>query len=94
MIKQNFGNLLKKRLEFTNTGKKNDIKDRWEKMVKKIDEASDIARIALVGKYTNLGDSYLSVISALKHACIETDQLLQLEMINSSNLEETTKRER
>ena len=94
MIKQNFGNLLKKRLEFPDSIKKNSVKKRWEEMVNKIDEASDTAKIALVGKYTNLGDSYLSVISALKHACIETDQLLELKMINSSNLEESTKIER
>ena len=91
MLNQNFGVLLKDRLKLSHTGRKNDVKARWEEMVSRIDQASDIARVALVGKYTNLGDSYLSVISALKHACIATDQLLHLEMINSSNLEKETK---
>ena len=94
MLKQNFGSLLKKRLEIPNSSKRNHVKANWEEIVKKIDKSSDTAKIALVGKYTNLGDSYLSVFSALKHACIATDQILQLEMINSSNLEEAVKYEK
>ncbi len=39
----------------------------WEGLVKRVDEASDAVRIALVGKYTKLEDAYLSVIEALGH---------------------------
>ena len=60
----------------------------WEEMVSRIDCATDDVSIALIGKYTNQQDSYLSVISALKHSCIATDQKLKLVMIESSDLEE------
>ena len=60
----------------------------WEEMVSRIDSATDDVSIALIGKYTNQQDSYLSVISALKHSCIATDQKLKLVMIESSDLEE------
>ena len=42
----------------------------WERMARRIDTfpASSSVRIALVGKYTDLSDSYLSVIKSLKHA--------------------------
>ena len=65
--------------------------DNWCEMVATIDNASEEAVIALVGKYTNQQDSYLSVISSLKHACIGTNQRLRLVMVESSSLEETMK---
>jgi CTP synthase len=63
----------------------------WERMTARIDATKDEAVIALVGKYTINKDAYLSVIFALRHACMGTDQKLRLEMIESSHLEEHTK---
>ncbi len=39
----------------------------WQALVDRIDSASDSVRIAIVGKYVNLRDAYLSVIEALRH---------------------------
>ena len=39
-----------------------------------------------VGKYTSQSDSYLSVISALRHGCIATDQRLKLVMVRAYDL--------
>jgi CTP synthase len=39
----------------------------WTALVERIDAATDPVRIAIVGKYVNLRDAYLSVIEALKH---------------------------
>src|SRR4051812_34563608 len=44
-----------------------DLSD-WEAMARRRDEASDVVRIAMAGKYTQLEDAYLSVIEALEHA--------------------------
>ena len=44
-----------------------DLSD-WEALVERIDAATTPVRIALVGKYTQLADAYLSVIEALNHA--------------------------
>jgi CTP synthase len=40
----------------------------WESLVKRGDEARDVVRIGIVGKYTQLEDAYLSVIEALNHS--------------------------
>eukprot|EP01038_Epipyxis_sp_PR26KG_P012146 gene12146-16263_t len=63
------------------------FKKSWEELAYRIDRAADVATVALVGKYTNQFDSYHSVVSALKHACIATDQKLNLVMVESSYLE-------
>ncbi len=39
----------------------------WESIVKRYEEATDVVKIGLVGKYTKLEDAYLSVIEALGH---------------------------
>ncbi len=40
----------------------------WEGLVKKIKETKDKIKIAIVGKYVQLPDAYLSVVESLKHA--------------------------
>jgi CTP synthase len=39
----------------------------WQSLVRRIETATDPVSIAVVGKYVNLPDAYLSVIEALKH---------------------------
>ncbi len=39
----------------------------WQGLVERIDAATDPVTIAIVGKYVNLRDAYLSVIEALRH---------------------------
>jgi CTP synthase len=39
----------------------------WNGLVERIDNATDPVQIAIVGKYVNLRDAYLSVIEALRH---------------------------
>jgi CTP synthase len=43
--------------------------------------------IALVGKYTNLQDSYISVIKSLEHASLRCNRKLELHWVDSSDLE-------
>ena len=45
-------------------------------------------KIALVGKYTQLEDSYISVIKALKHAALTCRLRLKLDCIGAEDLEE------
>jgi CTP synthase len=60
---------------------------KWTTMAKSVDVANDTVTIALIGKYTGLQDSYLSVIKALWHACMECNVRLNLEWIEASLLE-------
>jgi CTP synthase len=41
---------------------------QWEQMVRRAEGMRESARIALVGKYVRVADSYLSVVEALGHA--------------------------
>jgi len=46
--------------------------------------------IALVGKYTNLHDSYLSVIKSLEHSAMACARKLDLRWVDASHLEKPT----
>jgi CTP synthase len=51
-------------------------------------------KIAMVGKYTGLSDSYLSVLKALQHASIACSRKLVPEWVAATDLEERAKIER
>ncbi|URE09036.1 CTP synthase, partial [Musa troglodytarum] len=53
----------------------------------------DMVRIAMVGKYTSLSDSYISVLKALSHASIACQKKLVVDWVPSSDLEDSTKAE-
>lgn len=50
----------------------------------------DSVSIALVGKYTNLEDAYISVGKSLEHAAMYCKKRLNLVWVDSSNLEDAT----
>ena len=68
--------------------------EKWEELVKKIKKANNkTVNIAIVGKYTKLEDSYLSVIESVKHAGYENEvktivELVDSEKINKENVKE------
>ena len=63
-----------------------DLKD-WEQLVHKLRNPGPSVKVALVGKYVQLNDAYLSVVEALRHACISHDASLDLHWINAENIE-------
>lgn len=60
---------------------------RWEKIVHAIREPAHDVRIAVVGKYTALLDSYKSLAEALLHGGIANDTKVQMVWIDSEELE-------
>ena len=58
----------------------------WQNMIERIRHQSKTCRIALVGKYTQLHDAYLSVAEALRHAGYALDTRVEIEWIDSENL--------
>uniref|UniRef100_A0A7S2RDI6 CTP synthase n=1 Tax=Rhizochromulina marina TaxID=1034831 RepID=A0A7S2RDI6_9STRA len=62
--------------------------EKWSTMAHAIDAFEVEVTIALVGKYTGLQDSYLSVIKALKHAACEVNRKIVIKWIESSDLED------
>lgn len=62
----------------------------WNKMLKRIDNRSGNAKIALVGKYVKLHDAYLSVAEALNHAGFETGTNVEIKWVDSEIVTEYT----
>jgi len=58
----------------------------WIKLADSVDEPESECVIAVVGKYVDQGDAYLSVVKALTHAAIATKQRLRLQWIEASSL--------
>ena len=63
--------------------------DDWKAMADKVDRLEEEVRIAMVGKYTGLSDSYLSVIKALQHSAFAVDRKLSIDWIESTDLDPT-----
>ena len=61
---------------------------RWAEMVAKLRNPGPSVKVALVGKYVQLNDAYLSVVEALRHACIELGAGLDLHWICAEQIEE------
>ncbi|MBK8025974.1 MAG: CTP synthase [Chloroflexi bacterium] len=59
----------------------------WRQMVSRMRAVSKPIRIGVVGKYVELHDAYMSVKEALLHAAAHCDRKLEIEWINSSDLE-------
>ena len=65
----------------------------WIKMAETVDNLDEVVKIAMVGKYTGLSDSYLSVIKALQHSSFEVNRKLQINWIEAENLDEKVKQD-
>lgn len=55
----------------------------WKKLVEKVNNLSKTTNIALVGKYVELQDAYLSVVEALKHAGFVFDTDIKINWVNA-----------
>lgn len=62
--------------------------EAWSRWVKSIKDADGIVKIALVGKYVELHDAYLSVASALKHAAYYCGKKVKIGWIKSPDITE------
>ena len=67
--------------------RKPDLSD-WEAMVESLRNPNKTVKIAIVGKYTQLHDAYLSVVEALKHGGISCRAKVELEWVDSEELTE------
>jgi len=67
--------------------------DEWEKFIKKIKSTKKKLSIALVGKYNENIDAYISVVEAIKSACYHNNVDLNLVWVSSIKLEKKDKAE-
>ena len=87
--KQNFGNKILRKLSLEE--KKSHLEE-WEDFVKKLKFSAMKVKIAIVGKYFDIGDfelsdSYLSVIEAIRHAAANNEVRAEISWINSKDFE-------
>jgi CTP synthase len=68
-------------------GKRTPDLGAWDEMARQLESFDKTVKIALIGKYTGLQDSYLSVIKALKHASIACRHLLDIVWVEATMLE-------
>ena len=66
-----------------------DLSD-WMNMLSRIDARKNRLKIALVGKYVKLHDAYLSVAEALHHAGYETGHFVDIDWVDSEELNDAT----
>lgn len=83
--KQNFDAIVLKKLNL----KLNKCNlSEWSSIVEKLcDDTLPEATIAIVGKYTEVADAYISVTEALKHAGIVNDVRLNVKLVQAENIE-------
>ena len=62
----------------------------WLEMLERIESRNKEVKIALVGKYVQLHDAYLSVAEALYHAGYENSSFVNIEWVNSELVTEYT----
>lgn len=58
----------------------------WEEMVEKQKNIVDSVTIAIVGKYVELHDAYISIVEALKHGGIANNTNIKIKWVNSEDI--------
>ena len=66
-----------------------DLKE-WKAFVEKEKNLKKEVEIALVGKYVDLHDAYISVVESLRHAGIFHDALVKIRWVNAENVNDET----
>ncbi|MCX8129087.1 MAG: CTP synthase [Clostridia bacterium] len=60
----------------------------WQDMVEKQKNLAEVVTIALVGKYVELHDAYLSIVESLKHGGIANNADVRIKWVNSEHISE------
>ncbi|MHC1786489.1 MAG: CTP synthase [Christensenellales bacterium] len=63
--------------------------EAWQRLVQADKACLDSVRIALVGKYVELPDAYMSVVEALKHAGIAAGRRVQIQWVKAEELSDS-----
>lgn len=84
-----FGDLVAKRLYLYDSKTTTPEMADWQRMVDVVRKPSKTVEVALVGKYTELRDAYMSVAEAVQHGGIENDAHVQIRWVESEDLDDT-----
>lgn len=81
--KENFSSIVCRKLKIP--AGESDLAD-WLAMLRRAETCGKTVRIALVGKYVQLHDAYLSVAESLAHAGFENGAKVEIDWVNSEEL--------
>ena len=85
LLKQNLHNIIFKNFGMSEIN--TDSLGAWSRFVNKIvTEKEFVTKIAIVGKYTEITDAYLSIISSLEIAAIHLNIDIKIDIINSEKI--------
>ena len=59
----------------------------WERLVERVEAATDTVRVGIIGKYVSLPDAYLSVVEALKHGGFHHGAQIDVDWIQAEEVE-------
>jgi CTP synthase len=59
----------------------------WKNLVDSINNLDGSVKIGIVGKYTNLKDSYISIVESLNHGGYHSHKIVEIDWINSEELD-------
>jgi CTP synthase len=79
--------LAQQTLELLNLGPRYPHLEEWENLIRQMQSPGQKLEIAIVGKYVQLGDAYLSVVEALKHAAIALDSEIELRWVSAEDVD-------
>lgn len=94
LFNQNILEILVERLSLKNVSTDGSDFDKWCSIADTVDalksssSASNDIHIAMVGKYTDLADSYLSVVRSLQHASYYVGNQIKIDWVEASDLED------
>jgi CTP synthase len=86
LVNQGIHRIIKKSLNLENMTVEPDLK-QWSTMALLVDNVTDSVTIAIVGKYTGLSDSYLSLLKSLIHSGIALHLKVNVEWVIATDLE-------
>ncbi|OLY84901.1 CTP synthase [Smittium mucronatum] len=67
-----------------------DLWAQWNEFARRKARNLDVVKIAVVGKYTHLIDSYISLVKALEHASLNCNRIVDILWVEGSDLEKST----
>jgi CTP synthase len=79
--------LAQQTLELLNLGSRYPHLEEWENLIRQMQSPGQKLEIAIVGKYVQLGDAYLSVVEALKHAAIALNSEIELRWVSAEDVD-------
>ncbi len=82
------GDYLLKRMQLADYAQAEPQLDDWRDLVRRFEEPKPPLTVAIVGKYVELRDAYLSVKEALAHAGLEIGVDIDIEWISAEELEQ------